>query len=133
MKLLVLMGGARQLESTDTYPLFLTELDGGLVIEDVLANYMRGNFSEAVFCVRQSDIESFSMDSIIKSIAPEAAVVAVRGETAGAACTALLARRHIDTPEPLLVVSADDYISRDARGAARALFRKRRGRGAGEL
>ncbi len=119
MKLLVLMGGSRPLDAANAYPLFLTEVNGRLIMEDILANYMRQDFSETVFCVKQDDIDSFNVDSIIKSIVPDAVLVAVKGKTDGAACTALLAQEYIDNNEGLAVVSIDDCIDGDIRDVLR--------------
>ena len=113
MKLLVLMGGSRGLESTSTYPLFLTEIKGKLILEEILKKYLRHDFSQVVFCVKQDDIDSFNIDSIIKSIIPSAIIVPIKGNTQGASCTALLAQEFIDTDEELLVVSCDDYVESD--------------------
>lgn len=113
MKLLVLMGGSRILESTNTYPVFLTEINGRLIIEDILETYSKQSFSDCIFCVKQDDIESFNIDSIIKGLVPTSRIVPVKGMTAGASCTALLAQEFIDTEEALVVVSIDDYITCD--------------------
>lgn len=110
MKLLVLMGGPNKNEGGNPYPLYLTEIKGKILLETILENYTKANFSECVFCVRKDDIESFNLDSIIKSIVPNAEVVGV-GKTKGAICTALLASEFVDGEEELLVVSADDFIS----------------------
>lgn len=113
MKLLFLMGGSRSLDSSNAYPLFLTEIKGKLVIEDILTNYLKQNFSEVLFCVKQDDIDSFNLDSIIKSICEDAVIVPAKCKTQGASCTALLAQAYIDSDEELIVVSADDYIDCD--------------------
>lgn len=115
MKLLVLMGGSRPLDSSNAYPLFLTEINGKLIIENILVNYMKTDFSEVIFCMKQDDLDSFNLDSIVKSVIPNAVIVPVRGKTQGASCTALLAQEYIDSDEELVVVSADDYIDSDIK------------------
>lgn len=113
MKLLVLMGGNRVLDSSNIYPLYLTEVNGRLIIEEILSNYIKADFSQKIFCAKQDEIDSFNVDSIIQSIVPESNIVPVRGKTAGAVCTALLATEYIDNEEELVIVSIDDYIDSD--------------------
>ena len=53
MKLLVLMGGNRVLDSTNGYPLYLTEIKGRVILEVLLEKYRTAGFSEELFCVKQ--------------------------------------------------------------------------------
>ena len=124
MKMLMLMGGTRPLDTVNNYPLFLTEIDGRLIIEDILENYSVQGFSECIFCAKQDDIESFNVDAIIRSILPDARIVPVLGKTGGASCTALLAQEFIDSDEELVIVSVDDYISCDVREILRKFSEK---------
>lgn len=113
MKLLVLMGGARataESSSGNPYPLWLTEIKGRIVIETILQKYSALDFSEQIFCVRQEDTDAYNVDFIVRTIFPDAKIVTLGGETAGAVCTALLAQEFIDNEEELLIVSIDDYI-----------------------
>lgn len=110
MNLLVLMGGTRVTESSNPYPLYLTEIRGKIILEIVLEKYLKEQFGNKIFCVRQDDIDSFNVDSIIKSVIPDAEVVVVKGKTQGALCTSLLASEFIDNSEEVLIVSVDDYI-----------------------
>ncbi|MDR9859868.1 sugar phosphate nucleotidyltransferase [Treponema socranskii] len=115
MKLLVLMGGNRVLDSSNAYPLYLTEIKGRLILEVLLENYKVNDFSDAIFCIKQEEIDSFNVDAIIRSICPKAKMVILNGPTGGAVCTALLASEFIDNEESLLVVSVDDYIDYDVK------------------
>lgn len=124
MKLLVLMGGTRNTDPSNEYPLFLTEINGKLIIETVLEKYLAYDFSEIIFCVKQEDIDSFNIDSIIKSIIPNAIIVKLRNKTAGAVCTALLAQEYIDFEEELLIVSIDDYIDCDICNVLNSFVKK---------
>ena len=124
MKLLVLMGGSRILDTTNSYPLFLTEINGRLIIEDILATYSKEYFSECIFCVKQDDIDSFNVDAIIKSVVADARIVVVKGKTEGASCSALLAQEFIDTDDALVVVSIDDYITCDIKEVIRNFSEK---------
>lgn len=110
MNLLVLMGGTRSSDSTNPYPLYLTEIKGKLILEVVLEKYLKEQFEQKIFCVRQDDIDAFNIGAIITSLIPDAKLVIVNGNTQGAVCTALLATEHIENNEELLIVSIDDYI-----------------------
>lgn len=110
MKLLVLMGGTRILDNSNKYPLYLTELKGKLILEIVLERYLTSDINEKIFCIKQEEISSFNIDSIILNLIPDAKLVTIKGQTQGAVCTALLASEYIDNDEELLIVSIDDYI-----------------------
>lgn len=110
MKLLVLMAGPNKLETNDSYPFFLTEVNGKILLETVIESYLPARFSESIFCIKKDDIEIYNLDSIIRSIVPNAKIVGV-GKTKGSVCTALLAGEYISGDDELLVVSSDDFIS----------------------
>lgn len=124
MKLLVLMGGNRVLDSTNGYPLYLTEIKGRVILEVLLEKYRTVGFSEELFCVKQAEMDSFNVDSIIKSLSNKAIIVTVNEVTKGAVCTALLASEFIDTEESLLIVSVDDYIDCDINNILSVFVKK---------
>lgn len=62
-----------------------------------------------VFLVRNWEVRAF-----LEGYRPGSVIVPVDGPTEGAACTCLLARDHIDTGAPLLVVNGDQLVSPEA-------------------
>lgn len=124
MKLLVLMGGNRVLDSSNAYPLYLTEIKGHLILEVLLEKYHVNDYSDAIFCIKQEDEDAYNIDAIIHSICPNAKIVALHGPTGGAVCTALLASEYIDNKENLLVVSVDDYIDCDINNILKSFVEK---------
>ena len=63
-----------------------------------------------IFLVQRAHIEQYSVDEKLKQWAPGADVVPVDGLTDGAACTVLLARKLIDSEDPLLIANCDQFI-----------------------
>lgn len=114
MKLLILMGGNSSVDSSTNYPLYMTELNGKMILEIVLDMYCHCcEITKTIFCIRQCDINDYNLDSIIKNLVPNSIIVNIVGETKGAVCTALLASEFVDGEEDVLIVSIDDYITAD--------------------
>lgn len=66
-----------------------------------------------VFVVRKEESLKYHVDDVLRLIAPNCAVVACEDNTAGAACTALLAIEHIDPDAELLIANGDQVIIAD--------------------
>lgn len=120
--IVVVLGGGSQADD-DGPPLWLIENDGVLLIE----HFVRACASlraRMVFAVRAMEIRRHRIDSVIGLAAPGAAVVPVIGETAGAACTALLCAQHIGMGAELLILNANEYLDIDYAEAINS-FRER--------
>ena len=111
MRALILGGGAGP-HSADAAPVWLAENDGMLLLERHVQACARLG-AKLVFAVRESEIRRFHIDSIIRLVAPDAAIVPIRGETAGAGCTALLCIDHIDPGDELLILNSTEYLDID--------------------
>ncbi|MGA0545373.1 hypothetical protein ACO2Q1_08870 [Brevundimonas sp. VNH65] len=109
MNVLILAAGDRG-PGAETYPIWLSEVDGQLVLERQVAALDLGKETRFVFAFGQSDIEEHHVDDIARQIAPDAAVLSIRRRTAGAACTALLSVGHLDLEAELIVASATDHV-----------------------
>jgi hypothetical protein len=105
-------------------PLLLLENDGQLLVER-LARSCDGLSARLVFAARQEDIAGHRIDRVIRLAAPDAEIVAINGDTAGAACTALLCIRSIQPDAELLVLSGNEFIDTDFKAVV-ADFRLRR-------
>ena len=66
-----------------------------------------------IFLVQRAHDQRYNITKFLTSIVPDCTVVLVDGVTAGAACTTLLAREHIDRDQPLLIVNSDQYMEWD--------------------
>lgn len=114
MNVLILAAGDAPSEAGgQTYPTWLSEVDGNLLLERQVRSLEAAKPSRFVFLFRHEHVETYYLENIVAQIAPGAAVLSVRGQTAGAACTALLAIGEIQMDEELIVASATDQIDVD--------------------
>lgn len=112
MKVLILGAGPATIDGHD-YPIWLAEHGGELLVERVARTCSSIEGAELVFAVREQDIRRHHISNVVELAVPGARVVQVRGTTAGAACTALLAIAHIDPAEELLILNANEFINQD--------------------
>lgn len=111
MNVLILAAGNDGHEdSSDRYPLFLSELDGELILERLVRNCMTLSPSRVIFAIRKDDARNHHLNDIIKLLVPDAIIVEINGKTHGAACTALLAVDQMDLNDELLITSATDIV-----------------------
>jgi len=78
-----------------------------LVVEnlDVEGNY--------IFIVQEQHCIDYNLAHILKASKPNCTIIKINGVTEGAACTVLLATKHIDNDMPLLIANSDQYIDYD--------------------
>lgn len=113
MQIMLLMGGSGLNMNDDSYPIYLSEVNGKLILEQQIENCKTLSPVKFIFCVRQSDIKQFHTDSVICQIVPDAKIIEVAGQTKGAVCTALLGSEYIDNDEELVLQAIDDFIEDD--------------------
>jgi NDP-sugar pyrophosphorylase family protein len=112
MKILIPMAGegSRFAKEGYTFPKPLISVDGKPMIQAVVENL---DFDcEYVFLVRKQHMEKYEglADTLDRITNGRFSLVEVGGLTEGAACTALLAEKHIDTDEDLLIANSDQII-----------------------
>jgi hypothetical protein len=95
------------------YPIWLSEVDGSLLIEKQVRDLGTVQDARFIFMFRQSDVDAYFLHDIVRQIVPGGVVLGVREATAGAACTALLATEAIDMDDELIVANATDHINTD--------------------
>ncbi len=102
------------------FPKPLIEIDGVPMIARVIDNIIQQDpDARFIFIVRSADCRSFGLDLTLQESCPGGCtIIAVDRETAGAACSALLAVDHIDNDEPLVICNGDQIIE---YGIAKAL------------
>ncbi|MFN3685280.1 glycosyltransferase family 2 protein [Salinarimonas sp.] len=102
----------------------LIEIDGRPLVEHAYEPLRALGAAGPVFVIRKDDDLRFHLGDVLRLLAPDATVLHAAGETAGAACTVLLAIEHIDLQGELLIANADQVLDFDL-GAAIASFRER--------
>ncbi len=104
--------GSRFRDAGFTFPKPLIEVNGKPMIQMVIENLnINANY---IFIVRKEHQEKFNIKSVLKVLKPGCKIVEVDELTEGAACTVLLARKHIDNSNPLLLANSDQYIEWDS-------------------
>lgn len=68
-----------------------------------------------VFIVQKEHREKYDLDNILERIQPGCTIIDTGGGvTEGAACSVLLADKHIDNNRPLIIINSDNIIKWDA-------------------
>jgi dTDP-glucose pyrophosphorylase len=114
MNILLLMSGSSEVfqEAGYSYPKNLIEIDGLPLVQQVMESLssLRQFDSQFICLIRQEENRQHHTGSVIRLLAPDTIIHEVRGTTAGAACTALLAIEHINNDKPLVIINGDQII-----------------------
>jgi len=114
MNVLIPMAGAgsRFQQAGYTFPKPLIDVEGNPMIQVVVENLnIDANY---IFVVQKEHREKYNLDTLLNLISPNCKVVEVDGLTEGAACTALLAKEHIDNDNPLFFANSDQFVEWDS-------------------
>ena len=104
--------GSRFQKAGYTFPKPLIDVRGKpmiqLVVEylNIKANY--------VYLVQKEHRENYNLDTLLNLITPNCKIVEVDKLTEGAACTALLAKEHINKDTPLFFANSDQFVEWDS-------------------
>lgn len=111
MNILVLGAGEHIGDASGgSYPVFLSEIDGELLLERQVKQLSSVGKANYIFAVRGEDIASHHIDNILKLLDENCRIINVRKQTQGAACTALLAIDHINNEDELIITNATDHL-----------------------
>jgi len=113
--LILAAGGATSDPARGDHPLWLSEVDGTMLVERVIRAYKQFNPTRYVFAVQQRDARAHHVSDILRLIVPDCSVVELKRETQGALCTALLSVDHLDPEEELIVANVTDMLEVDLR------------------
>ncbi len=113
MNILILAAGETINDEAEPYPIWLSEIDGQIMLERQMNALAHLNPNRFVVCIRTEDNDSHHVDGILGMISPNAKVLGIKRPTAGAACTALLAIGQLDLDQELIIVSATDQHNVD--------------------
>ena len=112
MKILIPMAGegSRFLKEGYAFPKPLIDVDGKPMIQTVVENLQFD--AEYIFLVRKEHLEKYAglRNTLDRISNGKFKIVEVDKLTEGAACTALLAKEHINTDEDILIANSDQII-----------------------
>ena len=112
MKILIPMAGegSRFAKEGFTFPKPLIDVAGKPMIQKVVENLSFD--AEYIFLVRKKHLEKYEgLSGTLERVTNgRLKIVEVDGLTEGAACTALLAKEHINLDEDLLIANSDQFI-----------------------
>ena len=95
-----------------TFPKPLIEVKKKPMIQVVIENLnIDANY---IYVVQKSHREKYNLDTLLGLLTPGCKIVEVDGITEGAACTALLAKEHIDNNNPLFFANSDQFVEWDS-------------------
>ena len=104
--------GSRFAQAGYSFPKPLIDVEGKPMIQVVVENLnIEANY---IYVVQKSHREKFNLDTLLNLITPNCKIVEVDGLTEGAACTALLAKEHINNEHPLFFANSDQFVEWDS-------------------
>ena len=104
--------GSRFQQAGYTFPKPLIDVRGKPMIQLVVENLnIKANY---VYVVQKEHREKYNLDTLLNLITPDCKIVEVDGITEGAACTALLAKEHINKDTPLFFANSDQFVEWDS-------------------
>lgn len=117
INILCAMSGKSQFFDVAEYPFPkpLIEINGKSMIEFAVENYRSIKAEKKfVFVVKAEDCAKYHIDNVLKLLTDNTCkIVKLDKDTAGAACSALMAVEHIDNSDELLIVNSDQVIEAD--------------------
>ena len=105
--------GSSEFFKDSFFPKLLTEINGKTMLELVVDEYRMLAGGNYVFVFPDEDCRKFHLDDSAKVLLPNSCVIKLKGQTAGALCTCLMAIGSINNDDPLVIVNADQIIEVD--------------------
>lgn len=112
MNILILSAGHSLInEDGGGFPICLTEIGGKPLIELIFNACSQIVSTKYIVALRENDITKYHVDKIIELLNPKTAIVPIKNNTQGAACTALLAINEIEEDAELLILNGNEYFN----------------------
>jgi dTDP-glucose pyrophosphorylase len=94
------------------YPKPLIEINGKPMIQHVIENLThKVRFNKIIFIVKQDECDKYHLDNTLNLLSPIVPdIIKLRSDTQGALCSVLLAVKHINNEEPLVISNADQLF-----------------------
>ena len=100
--------GSRFKEAGYIFPKPLIEINNKPMIQWVIESLkLEGNY---IFIVQKEHQEKYNINSVLKILKPNCKIIELDSVTEGAACTTLLAKKFINSNNPLVIANSDQYI-----------------------
>lgn len=116
MNILMLAAGSIEFNTHDGgYPLCLTEVEGMPLIERQANQAIGAGAKKFIVTLKEEDVSKFHLDSVVSLLSDKANLVVIPGNTAGAACSALIAIEHIDDEDELLIINGNELLGIEFR------------------
>lgn len=104
--------GSRFEKAGYTFPKPLIDVRNKPMIQVVVENLnIKANY---IYIVQKTHREKYNLDTLLNLITPNCKIIEVNGLTEGAACTALLAKEHINNNKPLFFANSDQFVEWDS-------------------
>jgi HAD superfamily hydrolase (TIGR01509 family) len=104
--------GSRFEQAGYTFPKPLIEVNGKPMIQVVIENLnLDANY---IYVVQKSHREKYNLDTLLNLLTPGCKIVETNELTEGAACTALLSKKYIDSDAPLFFANSDQFVEWDS-------------------
>lgn len=115
MKIVIPMAGSddRFRQHGFPFPKPVIEIDGRPLIEHAFECLRMTPEADFTFVIRKEDDLRFHLGEVLRLLEPECTIITTDGETAGAACTVLLAVDQIDNDEELVITNGDQVFDFD--------------------
>ncbi|MBA3672293.1 MAG: glycosyltransferase family 2 protein [Gemmatimonadaceae bacterium] len=102
--------GSRFVSEGFTLPKPLIPVHGRPMLEVVVNNIRPARAHRFIYLCLAEHIEAYELRTVLERLTPGCEIVSVDTVTEGAACTVLLARRHIDGDDPLMIANSDQWV-----------------------
>jgi len=116
MNIVILFSGSGSLfkDAGFSYPKNLVDVGGKPLVQCVLDNLsqLASESTKFICLVRREENRTYHTGTVIELSLDSAQIIELASETTGAACSALLAVRHINNESPLIIVNGDQIIEK---------------------
>ena len=93
-----------------------TEINHKPLFQRVFDSAKKIDAQNFIFVVSKDDAQKFHINKSLKLLSPNCKVVVAQGQTAGAACSVLLAAEFIDNDDELIIFNGDQVLECDLEG-----------------
>ncbi len=113
VKVLIPLAGPSTLDEDSQYIKSLHEIQRKTVLQHVVDSLSKIEDAEFIFVIRKEDVNRFHMDNVVRLMVPNSEIVVAESNTAGSACTCLLAIGKLSADEPLIISGSDQLVEWD--------------------